>query len=170
MTTGTGSTVPYGAWVTCPDGHHIGYAAIGLSFRDANWSKQLSWPKTTGIVASISLDEGGTGYSEPPTVTIGPPAYGEQATATALVAEGAVTGFTVTEQGSGYISAPAVFIGGPGTGAAGSAIFALRDIPQPAPPLRDGSGERRCIQCGKLWFRQAGGKAVVNWTSEPPEE
>src|SRR5690349_6211372 len=94
MTTGTGSTVPYASWVTCPNGHHIGYAAIGLSFRDPNWSRQLTWPKKIGD-----------------------------------------TDNTLT-----------------------------------APPLRDGSGERRCIQCGKLWFGQAGGKAVVNWTSEPPEQ
>jgi phage tail sheath protein FI len=76
----------------------------------------------TGIVESISVSNGGAGYTTAPTVTISAPqtSGGSQATATATVAGGVVTAITITDEGSGYTSATISF-GGPGTSAAASA-------------------------------------------------
>ena len=63
-----------------------------------------------GKVATLSISNGGSGYTTAPTVTLsggGNPTI--QATATATIANGAVTGITFTG-GSGYTSAPTVTI------------------------------------------------------------
>ncbi|MER9662266.1 hypothetical protein [Mesorhizobium sp. M0159] len=66
---------------------------------------------STGTVASITLDAGGSGYAAAPTVyLVG--GGGTGATATANISGGAITGFNVTAPGSGYTSAPEVVIGG----------------------------------------------------------
>jgi hypothetical protein len=59
---------------------------------------------SAGAITSISVAQGGSGYTSPPTVYILPVAgtAGAGATATATVAGGAVTGFTVTNGGAGY--------------------------------------------------------------------
>ena len=69
-----------------------------------------SFPTTTavlkGIVYSISITNGGAGYTAAPTVTI---AGG--ATATSIIdVNGVVTSITVTDGGSGYSSSPSVTI------------------------------------------------------------
>jgi hypothetical protein len=61
-------------------------------------------------VGSISVGAGGTGYVNPPGVTI-TGGGGSGATATATVSGGAVTGFTVTNAGTGYTTAPTVTVG-----------------------------------------------------------
>jgi len=60
-------------------------------------------------VASISVTNGGSGYTTAPTVVIAGPCT-SQATATATVASGAITSFTVTYAGSGYNAIPAVIV------------------------------------------------------------
>ena len=74
------------------------------------------------VVTRIPIEDGGSGYTSAPTVTI-TEGSGSRATATATVsAGGAVTGITVTNGGSGYTSAPTVTItGGGGTGATATA-------------------------------------------------
>lgn len=76
-------------------------------------------------VASIAVGPGGSGYATPPPVTIAAPggSIAIQATATAVVAAGAVTEIRVTNVGEGYDSGspPSVTIGGPGTGATATA-------------------------------------------------
>lgn len=59
-------------------------------------------------LAFISIESGGSGYTEPPQVTIAPPddPEGVQATATATIDGGVVTGITLVEQGSGYLNNP----------------------------------------------------------------
>jgi hypothetical protein len=65
----------------------------------------------TSGVASISISNGGSGYTDP-TVVIGAPDVegGVQATATAITVDDEITGFTITEAGSGYSSAPSINI------------------------------------------------------------
>jgi hypothetical protein len=76
-------------------------------------------------IESVTITNGGSGYSGTPTVTIAAPASGTQATATATVAGNAVTAITITNPGKGYDPAnpPAVtFSGGGGSNAAGTAV------------------------------------------------
>lgn len=57
-----------------------------------------------GVITSIVLLSGGSGYTTAPSVTISGGAAGSGATATATVAGGVVTGVTVTAGGAGYVS------------------------------------------------------------------
>ena len=61
-------------------------------------------------VASIAVGAGGTGYINPPGVTI-TSASGTGATATASVSGGVVVGINVTNAGTGYLTSPTVTIG-----------------------------------------------------------
>src|SRR6202162_4631644 len=73
-----------------------------------------------GPVTSISVSNGGTGYSVTPTVTI--TGAGSGATATATVVGGVITAINVTNAGDGYPSAPTVNItDSTGSGAAATA-------------------------------------------------
>ncbi len=70
-----------------------------------------------GSVSSVTVTNGGTGYTSAPTVNFTGGA-GTGAAGTATIINGAVTAVTVNLGGSGYTSAPAVsFTGGGGTGA-----------------------------------------------------
>lgn len=74
-------------------------------------------PSTAGV-ASITITDGGAGYTSPPTATITPPNVGVTAQATTVVAGGAVIGVNVSVPGSGYTSPtlPGIsFAGGGGT-------------------------------------------------------
>lgn len=68
-----------------------------------------------GSVSSIAVSgTGGFGYAGAPAVTIAdPPSGGSTATASATVANGAVTGFTITNPGSGYQKTPVITIAPP---------------------------------------------------------
>ena len=70
-------------------------------------------------VESVVVTNGGSGYTQQPTVNIDPPpAGGQQAFASAQFSNGVVTGILVNDSGSGYITAPGVTItGGNGNGA-----------------------------------------------------
>jgi hypothetical protein len=84
---------------------------------------------TGGAVAlSLSLTNGGTGYTAAPSVTFtGGGGSGAIATATVNTTTGQVTGLTVTNSGAGYTSAPTiVFTGGgvvPTTAATATALL-----------------------------------------------
>lgn len=67
-----------------------------------------------GIVTSISLGAGGTGYATVPTVIVGaaPGDLGTGATATATISGGSVTGFNVVTGGSNYGQPPIITITG----------------------------------------------------------
>ena len=78
-------------------------------------------------IRTMTVTNGGAGYSSPPSVTI-TGGGGVNAAAAATVSGGVVTGVTITDGGSGYTSAPTVAFGGPGTGAAAVANFEPRMI------------------------------------------
>jgi hypothetical protein len=62
-----------------------------------------------GISNTITILNGGSGYTTAPDITFStPPAGGTMPTATATIISGAVTSITVLTQGSGYTTAPAV--------------------------------------------------------------
>lgn len=89
----------------------------------------LSGPVGLGIVgnvASVTITNGGSGYTSAPTVTFTPPAIagGTAATGTTIVVNGVVTGIAITNPGNGYSTAPLVsFTGGGGLGAAATATL-----------------------------------------------
>ena len=65
-----------------------------------------------GIVTSITVMDGGSGYSEPPVVTL-VGGSGSGATAEALVTGGVVTQINVLTPGSGYTTPPEVVVSAP---------------------------------------------------------
>jgi len=85
----------------------------------------LNAPQATGGVASVDVDNAGSGYTSAPTVELLSTGHGgEGATAIAIIdeAEGTVVGFVVTDPGSGYATAPQVKLsGGGGSGATATA-------------------------------------------------
>lgn len=73
-------------------------------------------------VTAISIGNGGSGYTEAPTITLAGGGGGSGATAQATVVGGVITKITVTNAGMGYTEAPTVAItGGNGTGATATA-------------------------------------------------
>lgn len=77
---------------------------------------------TDGTIDSITVGNGGTGFTTATVTISAPPVGGVQATATATVTTGAVTAITVTNPGSGYTAPPTVTITG-GTGATATAVM-----------------------------------------------
>ena len=86
-----------------------------------NWANS---PMPKGVIANITVDSGGLGYSATPVVTIEDVYFtGSGATATATVTGGVITAITVTSPGTGY-SAPVVIISdATGSGAAATAVL-----------------------------------------------
>lgn len=81
---------------------------------------------STGAVASVSVSDGGQGYTSATVVFSLPQTLGGvQATGTATVAGGKITAITVTNPGSGYTAAPTITISGDGTGAAATAVLGV---------------------------------------------
>ena len=78
-----------------------------------------------GFVVAYTLTDGGSGYNEPPVVTV-LGGGGTGATATALVANGMVTQINPVSPGSGYTGAPEVVISAP---PAEPTVLALQMIP-----------------------------------------
>ena len=68
-------------------------------------------------VEKITITNGGSGYTSPPTVTIDAPgtAWGVQATAVATIVNGTVTEITLVSTGRGYTSTPSITITGAAT-------------------------------------------------------
>jgi hypothetical protein len=80
-----------------------------------------------GSVGAIGIQNGGSGYTSAPAVTISAPnnANGTQAVATATISGGVVSSITLTEAGTGYNASPTIsFTGGGGSGAIAVASFA----------------------------------------------
>ena len=76
-------------------------------------------------VASMTITNGGTGYTSAPTVVVPvPPAGGGQGSATATIVGGIVTAITITNPGNSYVVAPTIsFTGGGGSAAAATAVM-----------------------------------------------
>ena len=79
-----------------------------------------------GIVLSIAVNIGGTGYTVAPTVTI-TGGEGAGATATSTIDSGAVDSITIVLQGNGYTSPPTVTIAPPPTGTTATATATISD-------------------------------------------
>ena len=77
-------------------------------------------------VERIVVNDGGSGYTQPPTVTIDEPAnIGIRAEALANITDGKVTSVDIIATGSQYLNPPSVsFSGGGGVGAAATAVLA----------------------------------------------
>jgi len=71
----------------------------------------------SGTITSIDVVDGGSGYSQQPSVTIASPVTGVKATATANLSSGRVSSITINNPGSGYsnISPPLVIVESPTT-------------------------------------------------------
>ena len=78
---------------------------------------------TSGGVASVTITNGGTGYTTAPTVTFTGGA-GSGATAVAVLTGGTVSAINITNPGTGYTSAPTFTFGG-GGGGSGLALTAV---------------------------------------------
>lgn len=78
-----------------------------------------------GKVVDVEIEDGGSGYTYPPTVVF-TGGGGSGAAATAVVVGGVVVGVTITNAGTGYTSAPTISFTGGGANLAGGA--ALRKV------------------------------------------
>ena len=114
-----GFIVPEGSSMMCTS-FTIPYIFYNISQRYNNNSLRIYWPTST--VRSITLTNGGSGYTSAPTVVF----TGSNttiATATAVFSA-SVASVTINAGGSGYTSAPTVtFTGGAGSGAAATAVI-----------------------------------------------
>lgn len=74
-------------------------------------------------IASITVDSGGAGYTNPVVTITDDAGFGSGATATATVdGTGTITSITVVTAGSGYVVPAVTITGGAGTGAAATAV------------------------------------------------
>lgn len=95
--------------------------ALTTSFVQANANTGVV-TATSGVVTSIKITSGGTGYTSAPTVVFTPTAGGSGATATAVLTAGVVTSAIVTAGGTSYAFMPTIsFTGGGGSGAVANA-------------------------------------------------
>jgi hypothetical protein len=76
-------------------------------------------------VASVTITDGGSGYTAPETtpVTFSDPPSGVTATGSVTISAGAISVITIETAGSGYVSAPTITLGGTGSGFAGTVVI-----------------------------------------------
>jgi hypothetical protein len=96
------------------------------STRKLQTTKKITELKLLNNLLEINVTNGGTAYTEVPTINIeDAPSTGQTATATATInAQGVLTSITLTNVGSGYTKAPKVSIlSGSGNGARAEAVL-----------------------------------------------
>jgi len=86
-----------------------------------------------GEIDTISVTAGGSSYTSIPTVTV--EGDGTGATATAVIASGAVQSITLNTPGNGYSFAHVKFTGGGGSNAAANVTLGSTDIADPDPTV-----------------------------------
>ena len=105
------------SWVDVVYGGGYGATATatigGLGGQGAVLEAVFGVPNTTGAatadqIASITIIDGGVGYTTPPTIVFTPTSGGTGAVATCAVLDGKITNVTVTSPGSGYAALPTV--------------------------------------------------------------
>jgi len=84
-----------------------------------------SWGDVVDEVGSVTITDGGTGYTAAPTVTFSAPSSGTTATGTATISGGVVTGVTITDPGSGYTTTPTVTFSAPNSGTTATGTVSL---------------------------------------------
>ena len=103
------------AWVGSAYGGGFGATATavvgGLGGAGAILTAVLGVPNTTGAatddqVASVTIVDGGQGYTTPPVIVFTPVSGGTGAVATCAVLDGKISSVTVTIPGTGYLAAP----------------------------------------------------------------
>jgi hypothetical protein len=118
------------------------------------------------VVASIPVNNGGSGYSSAPTVTIDAPTLsgGQTATATATISGGSVVSIAVTYGGAGYVTIPGVSLsGGGGSGATATASISSTVI-NSGNPEPDGT-----VACARVTVGGSGYTSAPTVTlSAPP--
>jgi hypothetical protein len=114
---------------------HVGISLPRMSFeiitmtydstRKLQTTKKITELKPLNNLLNIQLDDGGSGYTTKPTVTIEEsPSNEENAIATAEIINGSIASISLTNIGSGYTKKPTVTItGGGGSGAKATAIL-----------------------------------------------
>jgi hypothetical protein len=115
--------------------------AIGVAA--FHWSIDGGNTQVSQVDDSVTVTNGGTGYTSAPAVVFGPPdlPWGVQATGTASLTSTSVSSVTVTAQGSGYLFPPSVaFVGGAGAGAAATATLDPLELVTAATVLIPGTG------------------------------
>ena len=102
----TGATFPAGASVRFAQLNDKLYYTDGssdLRYLEGSTDPVTAESITAGKITSISISEGGTGYTSPPTITIDAPSSGVTATGTAVLGyDGSVVSVTMTNEGTGY--------------------------------------------------------------------
>lgn len=78
-------------------------------------------PLASGFVSSLTITNGGSGYTQIPTITITGSAINDNATAYADIQNGVLVGINLVSSGSAYTQPPTVTITGNGTGATATA-------------------------------------------------
>ena len=94
-----------------------GLVAIGqLYLGEKEGSEEVQYIENAKRVQTLTIQDGGTGYATPPTITIEAPGTngGQTATATCTILAGVVDTVTITYAGSGYITTPKVTLAGGG--------------------------------------------------------
>jgi hypothetical protein len=105
-----------------PDQAYIFKAMVKFFLSDVTLQQDLTTAfsaLSSGFVTNVTVTNGGTGYTQVPTVTIS--GVGTGASAFASIANGSVTSIGVINAGSGYSQTPTVSIAGNGTGATATA-------------------------------------------------
>jgi hypothetical protein len=121
----------------------IPYSWYNITSRYNNNTFNIHWPSPT--VNSITLTNGGSGYTSVPTVVF-TGTNTTPVTATATIAPTSVASTTITTPGSGYTSAPTVaFDGGGGTGATGTVLLTPTSIEVFQYPLKVQDIQVSCI-------------------------
>ena len=112
-----GGTVPNSAWVDVVFGGGQGasaYAVVGgLGGSGAVLEAVLGQPNSIGLpgagqIASITIVNGGHGYTTPPTITIS--GTGNGAVATCTVRDGIIQEVILSSNGAGYVSTPTIAV------------------------------------------------------------
>ncbi|MCE2863249.1 MAG: hypothetical protein LW690_12420 [Opitutaceae bacterium] len=106
-------------------------------------------------LASITVTNGGAGYTSVPSVTISG-GEGTGATATATVTQGVVTAITITNAGSGFTSLPTVTIAAPASGATATAVAVAPTLPFYFSPH------------ASMVFATQSGRVTITWVSRVP--
>jgi len=127
----TCDTVTYEGYVqpACEDeASLVGRIPFSVNFVPSPSCKQYNVACVESDVDSITIINGGSGYSSPPTVSI-VGGGGLGATATATLTGGVVTSITVVSPGSNYTAVPAVIIDPPTSGVTASATAVMSNCP-----------------------------------------